>query len=332
MIDILTFLLELYDLVDQYCKDHKVEHPRRGRRPHLSCAEVVTLAVFSQWRRFQSERDFYRFATQQLFPLFPRLPDRSQFNRAVRQHQPLLQQVLQHLTDRLQAQEGSYEILDGTGVAVRNKQRRGKGWLPEYVAIGRCNRLGWYEGFHLLVACNPQGVATGFGFGSANAKDQTLAEAFLYARARQDPRLKCAGKPAKTVYVADTGFEGDQRHQHWHEDYQADVVCPPRRDYKRQWTRAQRRLLAARRQIIETVFDRLLNTFRLDRERPHTLPASGRGLPQRWRCTISVSGSTADTIARAWRSRTYSDGANFTPSVKVFLREGLRNLPCTIYS
>ncbi len=269
MLDILTFLLELYDFVEQYCRQHRIEHPRRGRRPNLTCAEVVTLSVFAQWGRFQSERDFYRFARQWLLPAFPRLPDRSQFNRAQRQHQPLLQKVLQHLSDRLQGQEGSYEALDGSGVAVRNKQRRGSGWLPEYVSIGRCNRLGWYEGFHLLIACSPKGVVTGFGFGSANAKDQTLAEAFLYARASQNPKLKCAGKPAKSAYVADTGFEGYIRHQRWHDEYHADVVCPPRMDYKQKWTRAQRRRLAARRQIIETVFDRLLNTFRLSRERPH---------------------------------------------------------------
>lgn len=271
MLDILTFLLELYELVDTFCKEQGIMHPRRGRRPHLSCAEVVTLAVFSQWGRFRSERDFYRFAVAELSMLFPRLPDRSQFNRSVRQHQPLLQKVLHHLTDSLHTQEGSYEILDGTGVAVGNKQRRGEGWLPEHVAIGRCNRLGWYEGFHLLVSCNPQGVATGFGFGSANAKDQSLAEAFLYGRRSRDPRLSSVGRRAQSVYLADTGFEGQQRHQHWHDAYQADVVCPPRRDYKRQWKRAARRLAAARRQIIESVFDRLLNTFRLDRERPHTL-------------------------------------------------------------
>lgn len=271
MFDILTFLVELYDVVDGYCRKQEISRPTRGRRANLSCAEVVTLAVFAQWGRFQSERDFYRFAAQQLTALFPKLPDRSQFNRAQRRYHPLLQRVMQHLSDSMHAQESSYEVIDGSGVAVRNKQRRGRGWLPEHVCIGRCNRLGWYEGFHLLVACNPQGIATGFGFASANAKDQTLAETFLYARASQDPRLKSAGKPAKSVYLADTGFEGYHRHQRWHDEYQADVVCPPRMDYKLQWTRAQRRLAAARRQIIESVFDRLLNAFRLSRERPHTL-------------------------------------------------------------
>lgn len=270
MLDMLTFLLELYALVDTFCCQQGIHHPSRGRKPNLSCAEVLTLAVCAQWARFGSERDFYRFAQAHLRALFPRLPHRSQFNRAVRQHQPLLQQVLTHLIDLLGATEWSYEVVDGTGVPVRNAQRRGEGWLPEWVAIGRCNRLGWYEGFHLLLACNPKGEITGFAFGSANAKEQPLMEAFLAARSGQI-RVPSAGKRAQGAYLTDTGFEGARNQQRWHQAYGATVLCPPRRDYKCPWPRHKRRRHAAQRQIIETVFGRLLNTFGLSRERPHDL-------------------------------------------------------------
>ncbi|HLV99084.1 MAG TPA: hypothetical protein VKT82_10455 [Ktedonobacterales bacterium] len=48
--------------------------------------------------------------------------------------------------------------------------------------IGWNNRLGWYEGFHLLMAATPGGVITGFGFAAASTKDQPLAETFFVAR------------------------------------------------------------------------------------------------------------------------------------------------------
>ncbi len=271
MYDIDTFLTLLYDQVDTFCKHQGIVHPKRGRKPCLTCAEVVTLALFSQWGRFQSERDFYRFAQQRLRPLFPRLPDRTQFNRSVRQHQPLLLAFFKHRVALLKAKQWSYEILDGTGLAVRNLQRRGTGWLPEFVAIGRCSRLGWYQGFHLLLASNPAGEITGFGFGSANAKDQPLAEALLWARAARVSPLPQAGEAALGAYVADTGFEGAAAHHRWHQDYQAEVICPPRPDYKQQWSKSRRHLHVARRQIIESIFDRLLFRFRLSRERPHEL-------------------------------------------------------------
>jgi len=65
----------------------------------------------------------------------------------------------------MEAQNCAYEALDSTGVPVRNVKRRGHGWLVGFADIGWSNRLGWYEGFHLLMSVNPLGVITGFGFG-----------------------------------------------------------------------------------------------------------------------------------------------------------------------
>ncbi len=77
-----------------------------------------------------------------------------------------------------------YEALDGTGVVIRNAKRRGEGWLAGQADIGYSNRLGWYEGFYLLGSVTPEGVLTGFGFGPASTKDQTMAETFFAARAQ----------------------------------------------------------------------------------------------------------------------------------------------------
>ena len=54
--------------------------------------------------------------------------------------------------------------------------------------------------------------------------------------------------------------------------YQVDLVTPPHQSSTRQhWPKALRRWLAGLRQIIDTVNDKLLNTLRLARERPHDL-------------------------------------------------------------
>lgn len=55
------------------------------------------------------------------------------------------------------------------------------------------NRLGWHEGFHVLLAVNPIGVITGFGFSSASTKDSPLAETFFALRACPDPRVTSFG-------------------------------------------------------------------------------------------------------------------------------------------
>ena len=84
MLDVDTFLTALYVMVDDLCQSHLTERNRPGPDASLFRSEVITLATFARWRRFASERDFYRYASEHLREAFPTLPDRSQFNRLVR--------------------------------------------------------------------------------------------------------------------------------------------------------------------------------------------------------------------------------------------------------
>jgi hypothetical protein len=114
-------------------------------------------------------------------------------------------------------------------------------------------------------------VITGFGFAAASCNDHPLAETFFAVRHTPTPRLPSVGLPAHGVYLADKGFAGEQVHRRWHEHYDAQVVSPPHQRSKMRWSKDWRRWLAGLRQIIETTYDKLLNTFRLARERPRAL-------------------------------------------------------------
>lgn len=54
---------------------------------------------------------------------------------------------------------------------IRNAKRRGSGPLAGMADIGHSTRLGWYEGFRLLVAADPAGVVTGYALGSASTQE-----------------------------------------------------------------------------------------------------------------------------------------------------------------
>lgn len=60
MCDPETFLVELYVLVDEFCKAQLPPERHPGPMAALERSEVVTLAVLGQWGRFGSERDFWR--------------------------------------------------------------------------------------------------------------------------------------------------------------------------------------------------------------------------------------------------------------------------------
>ncbi len=271
MVDIDTFLTIMYVMVDDFCNSDMPVEKRLGRRTSLSRSEVVTLAIFGQWARFESERGFYRFANRRLRGAFPRLPDRAQLNRLMRGYQGALEAFCLHMVAQLQAGQCAYEVLDSAGVAVRNLKRRGRGWLVGQADMGYCGRLGWFEGFQLLVAVNPLGIITGFGVAPASTREILLADTFLSARQHPQPRLPTVGKPALGPYLTDKGFRGRAAHKRWRILFNAHFISPPYANARAPWPRALRRWLAARRQIIETVFDKLLNTFRLQRERSHSV-------------------------------------------------------------
>ena len=86
MVDTDTFLTVLYVMADDFCKCRSQPQRTPGPKASLTRSEVVTLVIFSQWARFRSERDFYRYAASRLRPAFPTLPRRSQFNRLTRRH------------------------------------------------------------------------------------------------------------------------------------------------------------------------------------------------------------------------------------------------------
>ena len=260
MVDVDTFLTTLYVMVDDFCMLALPPALHPGPQAALSRSEVVTLALFGQWQGFGSERGFYRYAQR-----------REQYNRQVRQQHAALVAFFLYLVRLLGAQRCAYEALDSSGVPTRDAKRRGAGWLPGLADIGWSNRLGWYEGVHLLLAVNPLGVITGFGCGAASTKDQPLAETFFALRRQPHPRVASVGAPALSPYVVDKGFEGQANQRTWWTTYGAQVICPPKRNSKTPWPKPLRRWLAGVRQIVETVHDKLQHTFRLDRERPHAL-------------------------------------------------------------
>jgi hypothetical protein len=266
-----TFLVELYVLADEFCKTAAPPDRHPGPAAALDRSEVLTLALFSQEGRFASERDFWRYAERHLRLAFPTLPSRPQFHRQVRRQQAAITAFALWVAARLGASAAPYETLDTTAVPTRNAKRRGRGWLAGVADIGYHKQRGWYEGLHLLLAAAPSGAVTGWGVGPASSNDRPLAETLFAQRAAPTPQLASAGRTARGVYVADTGFAGEVWEARWVVDHHAQLVAPPQANSRRAWDRRTKRWLAGIRQVVETVFDRLQTTFRLERERPHAL-------------------------------------------------------------
>ena len=143
MVDMDTFLTVPYVMADDFCKRQPQRLRTPGPKASLTESEAITLVIFSQWVRFRSERDFYRYARSRLRPAFPTLPRRSQFNRLTRRCYGTLADFFRHLAGLLQGQRCLYEALDSSGVPTRDAKRRGAP-LRQAQEAGRTGRY-WLE-------------------------------------------------------------------------------------------------------------------------------------------------------------------------------------------
>ena len=258
--DLDSFLVSLYVLVDDWWKlKHSSEPPRAGRPALLTDPEVITLAILAQWPRFRSERDFWRFAHAHLRPYFPKLCSQSQLNRRVRSVEPELRDFQRGVATTLCGASEVYHVLDTTLIpAIVRVRASRKGLFCGQATFGRsASKTEWVYGFKAALVVDPNGVITAFGLAPAASDERPIGEA-LIAEDRHE------------AYLADKGFTAVEWERRWLREYGTLVAATPYDDSRRAWPKADRRWASGKRQIIEGVICQLKDFFCVERHRAKT--------------------------------------------------------------
>ena len=254
-------LVSLYVLVDDWReRAHPPSARKPGRPPSLSESEVLALAILSQWPRFRSERDFFRFADAHLRPYFPNLVSYGQLNRRIRALEPELKAFQRDLATTLANGSEVYHVLDTTLIpAVVRVRACRKGLFAGQAAFGRCvSKTEWVYGFKVALSVSPEGVVMAFGLAQANSDERPIGE-FLLSSDGHD------------AYLADKGFSSVSWERYWLDEYGALVAATPQESARRAWPPEARWWAAGKRQLIEGVIDQLKDIFALERHRAKTL-------------------------------------------------------------
>jgi len=285
-----TFLVALYTIVDDLYRTYAapLKPSRPGQDPELSDSEVITLAILQQ-ASGKAEGAFLTFVRAYWSAYFPRLLERTAFNRRVRDLCGVMMHLTPHLARELGAETAVYQALDTVPVPL---MRRGRG--DRHRTFGCEASIGrggpdkeWYYGCKLLLSVTDDGVITGFTLAPAETDDRWAAEAFLCWRSdaqglpwqtsdlpashkaggkRRGPTgpiwgRSSAGVAPSVPYIADLGFAGYVWGCHWLWDYQALVLTKD--SYDNETARALKRELCSWRQVVETVNGQLVDVFHL---------------------------------------------------------------------
>jgi hypothetical protein len=219
--DLDSLLTALYVLVD----DLLPARGGAGRRPQISNAELITLAVAQIVLRCHSERRFLRLARRRLGHLFPYIPKQPGYNKRLRRLAPEICTVIGHLARVSPSFGDRLRLLDSTPVpcgASRETARRSE--LAGWAAYGYCashSRFFW--GLRLYLLCAPDGMPVSFCLAPANEGEREIAAAML-ERARREGLLE-----GGELIVSDKGFAGEEFEQIV-ASFDATLIRPDRRD------------------------------------------------------------------------------------------------------
>lgn len=237
-----------------------------GRPPHITDAELVTVAVAQVLLDCPNERRWLRMAPRRLGHLFPYLPQSSGYNKRVRALAPTIAQVVEHLVRASPSFADQLRLLDTTPVpCAQSRETVKRSALAGYAAYGYCaSHSRYFWGFRLVLVCAPDGMPIGFDLVAANEPERTAAEEVLG---------RCLD-PGRVV-VADKGFAGADFDQAVR-NLGCLLVRPDRRDET-----PRHGSLGAIRQWIESVFWTAKGQLSLERHGARTLTGLAARIGQR---------------------------------------------------
>jgi len=250
--DLDTLLIGLYVLACRILAERRGP----GRKPQITDAELVCLAVAQILLDCPSERRFLRFAMVRLGHLFPYLPKQPGYNKRMRALAPQIVRVLNAIAFCSPSWCDNIRLLDSTPVpCAASRQTVKRSDLAGHAAYGYCaSHSRYFWGFRLYLLCASDGMPIAFELAPANVPEREVAAEMLR-------RVELDGY----TVIADKGFAG--------EDFEALIaelgaifLRPDRKDETPRFG-----ALGGIRQWIESIIDTIKGQLSLERHGAHTL-------------------------------------------------------------
>jgi hypothetical protein len=260
--DLDTLLIGLYVLADDLLPKRKGP----GRKPRISDAELVCLAVAQVLLDCSKERRFLRFARRRLGHLFPYIPNQPGYNKRVRTLAPQIVRVLGYLAYISPSWCDGLRLLDSTPVpCAASKQTVKRTDFAGHGSYGYCaSHSRYFWGFRLYLLFAADGMPIAFELAPANAPEREVAAEMLR-------RVELDGY----TILTDKGFAG--------EDFEAlvkslgaQLIRPDRKDEKPRFGK-----LGGTRQWVESIIDQLKDQLSLERHGAHKMPGLIARIAQR---------------------------------------------------
>ena len=177
-----TVLTIIFTLVDDIMKDPKIVNnlKRPGINPNLSDSEVVTLSLYQELIGENREDHFYRLHQDELKSYFPRLNERSRYNRRRRSLYRVFLAVRLSLGTVLNLREMKTTSIDSAPVPIMGYKREKKHSDFIDAEYGYCSSKALkYFGYKIHTLVSLCGSIVDFCLTGASSFDDQVVEEFV---------------------------------------------------------------------------------------------------------------------------------------------------------
>jgi hypothetical protein len=267
--DLNTLLTALYVRIDDWLG----HQPRRGRKPQLTDAELLTLAVAQVLLGIHSEARWLRYVPEHLPGAFPYLPGQSGYNKRLHKALPLLKRAIRVLASDTDLWTDPVWVADSTPIECgRSRPTVQRSDLAGWAGYGYCrSHSRYFWGLRLHLICTPAGLPITWALATPNIDERQV----LMAICEHDPHL-LADRPGLLI-VADKGYVSAELDAFLTER----GVRLLRPSYRNRTPRPGEELLKPIRQLIESVNDTLKGQLDLELHGGRTVTGVGARIAQR---------------------------------------------------
>ncbi len=142
----------------------------------LSDSEIITISIVGELLTIDSENAWFNFCKKNMKDLFPKLCDRSRFNRTHRNLHAVIEEIRKELSSLTELAEKPYRIIDSIPIPVCKfgRARFHKTFKGYGATYGKCpSKKETYLGYKLHMLTTLDGLVTDFIITPANIDDRT---------------------------------------------------------------------------------------------------------------------------------------------------------------
>lgn len=259
--DFEDFVTWMYVIVDDFYKPIAKLTQRPGPEPRsCSDSELICVALVSECRSWCRETELiHEWSAYK--PLFPRLPERSRFNRRRRALARVINQLRLMVLQVLDVAQDAHAAIDSLPLPVVQfhlAPQRSRDWDVHEASFGYCaSKKQTFYGYRLHLIVTLGGVILDFELTSADADEREAA------------RDMAPGQAGRTL-IADKGYVSKPLADELLETAGVRLIAARRRNQRKSLPEMLTRLINRFRQIIETVNGQLTDQFTIEKNYAHT--------------------------------------------------------------